>query len=203
MPVILPTLIILSAAIGGFLLSVLFIRILFRPYSPKKILGFRLHGIVPAILPALARQASLIIQEEYLSKENVAAKLEDPALLQQLQPAIEAHVDHFLAHKLKEAFPLLSNFMGEKTLIKFKAAFLEEVETILPDLLKSYSGTLLAQWNLNQLLENRLNSLKMESLEKNIHQKAARQLKLFYMAGALGGGITGMVQVILIKLINT
>ena len=200
MPVILSTLIIIIAAIGGWLLSVLFVRILFRPHSPKQFIGFRLHGIVPALLPGLARYASRMVEDEFLSEEKIAAKLDDPALMQELKPAIEAHIDEFLAVKLKEAFPLLSNFMGEKTLTKFKAAFLTEVETILPDLLKNYSGRLLNQWQPQQLLAEKISNIDLQELEKMVRQQARRQTRLFYLAGAALGALTGIIQVFVVHL---
>ncbi|MBC7934609.1 MAG: hypothetical protein H7Y86_04515 [Rhizobacter sp.] len=200
MPVILSSLIIIVAAIGGWLLSVLFIRVLFRPHSPKKFIGFRLHGIVPALLPGLAAYASRMVQDEFLSEEKIAAKLDDPALMQQLKPDIEAHIDEFLATKLKEAFPLLSNFMGEKTLLKFKAAFLTEVETILPDLLKRYSGRLLNQWQPHQLLAEKIRGIDIKALEQLVQQQAAKQVRCCYLAGALLGGLVGAIQVLIIYL---
>ncbi len=202
MPVILSTLIIFIAAIGGYCLSVLFIRALFRPYSPKNIAGFRVHGIIPAILPQVAKYASGKIEEKFLSEELIATKLSDPALMQELKPAIEDHIDEFLKVKLKEAFPLLSNFMGEKTLKQFKAVFLTEVEEILPILLKNNAGKLANQLQPEKLLSEELNNIKMSSLENMMKKHAKRQITLFYLAGAILGGIVGIIQVLIIYFIK-
>jgi uncharacterized membrane protein YheB (UPF0754 family) len=200
MPVILSTLVILLAALGCWLLSVLFIRILFRPYSPKDFIGFRLHGIVPALLPRIAEYAGNMVQTELLSQDKIAAKLSDPALMDALRPEIESHIDQFLQTKLKEAFPLLSNFMGEKTLGKFRSAFLTEVETILPELLKNHSGRLIGQFNPEQLLAEKLNSSRISEMEAMVHQHAGRQIKLFQLAAALLGLLLGIIQVLIIHL---
>lgn len=200
MPVILSTLVILVAATGCWLLSVLFIRILFRPYSPKDIAGFRLHGIVPAVMPGIARYASDLVQHEMLSPEKIAARLDDPQLMQQLRPEIETHIDQFLQTKLKEAFPLLSNFMGEKTLGKFKAAFLTEVETILPDLLKKNAGKLLEDWQPAGILADKIKRLDMAAIEKSVQLEAGRQIRSFQLAAFMTGIVLGTVQVILIHL---
>lgn len=203
MPVILSTLIICIAVTSGWLITVVFTRILFRPYSPKEIVGFRFSGILPAMLPGLAAQVSGMMEEEFLSPEKIAAKLDDPLLMQQLKPEIETHIDEFLKTKLKEAFPLLSNFMGEKTLSKFKEAFLTEVETILPDLLKSYSGRLLEEWQPVQLVKDRISNINIEHIEMMVKKKAARQIRLLRLAGALLGLLTGILQVIIIYFLNT
>lgn len=200
MPVILSTLIICIATVSGWLIAVFFTRILFRPYSPKEIIGFRYSGIIPAMLPGIAAQVSGMVEREFLEPGKIGATLDDPALMQQLKPEIEAHIDEFLKTKLKEAFPLLSNFMGEKTLSKFKAAFLTEVETILPVLLKNYSGKLLEQWQPAQLVSDRINNISIAQIEALVKQKAARQLGLLQLAGAILGLIAGIVQVIVIQL---
>ena len=200
MPVLLSTLIICIAVISGWLVTVIFTRILFRPYSPKEIIGFRFSGILPAMLPGLAVQVSGIVEKEFLSPETIAAKLDDPLLMQQLKPEIETHIDEFLKTKLKEAFPLLSNFMGEKTLSKFKEAFLTEVETILPGLLKTYSGRLLEEWQPARLVKDRIIHINVEQVEMMVRKKAARQLRLLRLSGALIGLFTGILQVIIMYL---
>ena len=203
MPVILSTLIILIAALSGWFLSYLFIRILFRPYSPQEIFRFRLHGIVPAMLPALASKLGYTVKRQFLSDDRIAAKLTDPALLAQLRPDIERNVDEFLSIKLKEAFPLLSNFMGEKTLNKFREAFLSEVETILPELLNKYSKTLLQQWEPEKLLAEMINGLDVREIEITVRAQAGRQIRLFQMAGFVLGAAAGFLQLLLIWLHST
>lgn len=201
MPVILSTLLIVIAVLSGWLIAVFFTRILFRPYSPKDILGFRFSGIVPAMLPGLAAQLSAIVEKEFLSQDKIASRIGDPALMQELKPEIEEHIDAFLKTKLKEAFPLLSNFMGEKTLSKFKAAFLTEVESILPDLLKNYSGRLMDQWQPAQLVREKISHIDVAAIEKMVRQQAGRQLMLLQLAGALIGLVCGIIQVLIIRLI--
>jgi uncharacterized membrane protein YheB (UPF0754 family) len=200
MPVILSSLIILIAALGGWFLSYLFIRILFRPYSPKDIIGFRLHGIIPAILPELAPQLMGILKNGPLNEEKIAAKLDDPALLQQLKPDIETHVDEFLKVKLKTAFPLLSNFMGEKTLSKFKEAFLAEVEAILPGLLKKHARVLLNQLQPETAAAELFKHIDVAGIERMVYQKATRQLWLFQLGGLITGAFIGLLQLLVIYL---
>lgn len=199
MPVILSSLIILIAALGGWFLSYLFIRILFRPSSPKDIIGFRLHGIVPALLPGLAPQLMQLLKSGPLNEEKIAAKLDDPALLQLLKPDIERHVDEFLKVKLKEAFPLLSNFMGEKTLAKFKEAFLSEVESILPGLLKKHAGILLQRLQ-PETAAAFVEDIEMAGIEQMVRKSAARQLRLFQLGGLVAGAVIGLLQLLVIHL---
>jgi len=190
-------LIILIATAGGWLTTVLFLHLLFKPYYPFKLMGFSISGILPALQPGLAKDFAAAIVKNYLSKDEIAYKLSNPVLIHQLRPEIETHVDKFLQEKLPEAFPLLSKFMEDKTLSKFKEAFLSEVELIFPVMLKSYSEKLMSEWKPQQQIEEKLNAISIPLLKEMIEKHTSRQLKLFKLYGALGGAILGIIQCLL------
>ncbi len=194
-------LMILVATAGGWLMAVLFLNLLFKPYYPIKLMGFSVSGILPALQPGLAKDIAAAIVKNYLSKSEIADKLSNPALMHQIRPEIENHVDKFLQEKLPEAFPLLSKFMGDKTLLKFKEAFLSEVELIFPVMLKSYSQKLISEWKPQQQIEEKLNAMSIPLLKELIEKHASRQLKLFKLSGALAGAILGIIQCLLLLII--
>jgi len=68
------------------------------------------------------------IEQKIISAEN----------LEKLKPEIEKHLDDFLNHKLREVFPILSKFIGVKTINQLKDAFLTELETIFPVMINRY-----------------------------------------------------------------
>lgn len=190
-------LMILIATAGGWLMAVLFLNFLFKPYSPSNFFGFSISGIIPVLQPRLAKDIAAAIVKNYLSNREIENKISNPALMVQLKPEIENHVDRFLQEKLPEAFPLLSKFMGEKTLLKFKEAFLAEVELIFPAMLKSYSQKLMKEWKPQQQIEDKLNALSIPVLKEMIDKHASRQLRLFKLSGALAGAILGIIQCLL------
>ncbi|RYY44782.1 MAG: hypothetical protein EOO06_17550 [Chitinophagaceae bacterium] len=199
MPLAESCLVILVAALGGLLFSVFTVKLLFRPHVSQKLFGLELQGILPSMMPALAGYASAKLGEKFENSTDLSKKIADPELLEELKPTIEAHVDSFLKVRLKEAFPLLANFMGEKTLLKFKEAFLTEVQIILPDLLISYSKKFFKQLNLQESIAAELKLVDLVALEKLIRDKAGNQLKFFYFAGTLLGSLIGLIQVILVN----
>ncbi len=194
MPVLSSYLVIIIAAFGGWLIALVFLRIMFWPYTTKKISGFTIKGILPKLQPILAKDIAAAIGQKYLSKQVIEEKLSNPELMLQLRPEIEHHVDQFLKEKLPEAFPLLSKFMGGKTLLKFKEAFLSEVEIIFPAMLKSYSQKMIRQYMPAQLIEDELNAISIPAVEEVIYRRAARQIFLFKLIGFLAGGLVGMLQ---------
>jgi hypothetical protein len=202
MSVYVPYLLMLIAAMGGWLITEFFLRFLFYPFTPKKIIGFSITGILPAMQFSLSKDIAAAIVQKYLSASILEDKVSNPALIQQLRPEIETHIDRFLKDKLPEAFPLLSKFMGEKTLFKFKEAFLSEVEIIFPAMLKSYSEKLMEEWNPKLVLENKLLTISIPAVRNVFYKQASRQIFLFKLTGIFIGILVGVLQWLLLLLIH-
>jgi uncharacterized membrane protein YheB (UPF0754 family) len=185
---------ILIAAVGGWFVNSLYLKLLFKPYLPKKIAGFTLHGVLAALQPSIATNVAAAIARKYLSEERIEQKLNNPAVLAELKPEIERHVDQFLSQKLPVTFPLLSKLMGEKTILKFKDAFLNEIDMIFPVLIKKYSGSLVQRIDAQGLIEQEINAVSMQELKETIYKHTSRQLFAFKLTGAIAGAITGLLQ---------
>jgi uncharacterized membrane protein YheB (UPF0754 family) len=193
-------LLILLSALGGYCIAYLFLKILFKPYNSITIAGFRLVGFVPHLQANWGDAIAAAIKQEYLSEEKLLQQLTNPAMINQLSPAIEAHVDLFLKEKLNETFPLLYKMMGEKTLQKFKAAFLEEVETILPNLLQQYGSHLIKSDQIEKAIATQIKQLAPPTLEAQLHQIAGNYISQFKIAAMLVGMLIGLLQTILVYL---
>ena len=194
-------LLVLLSAFGGCCMAHLFIKILFKPYVPKKITGFSVQGIVPFVLKNQSHLIAAAIRQEFLSEKLLQQVLDNPTLLQQMAPAIEAHVDLFLNEKLSEAFPLLYKFMGEKTLQKFKNTFLEEVETILPSILQQYGTKLLQSNKIEQGIADQIRQLSAPQLEASLHRFAHHYIRRFKIVATLLGTLIGLLQTVLVYLL--
>lgn len=194
-------LLVFISAFGGWCMAHIFIKILFKPYVPKKITGFTVQGVLPFVQNNLSDSIAAAIRQYFLSEKMLQTQLQNPALLQQMKPAIEAHVDLFLKEKLSEAFPLLSKFMGEKTLQKFKEAFLTEVETILPGMLQQYGTMLLKSDQIEQNIAEQIRQIPLATVEAHLHQFAKQPIRTFKIAATLVGLLIGLLQSILVYLL--
>jgi uncharacterized membrane protein YheB (UPF0754 family) len=194
-------LLVAIATTGGYCITALFTRLLFRPLEPVQMPGFVLQGFVPAVIPELATYLAGAIDEKLSSGNSIGKVLDDPELLQQLKPEMEGHIDIFLRDKLPAAFPLLAGMMGEKTKATLKGAFLDEVETIFPSVMKSFSSQLFSKLQPLELIEKHLAAINISSLEKIVYRKAGRQLLHLKLAGAFAGFLLGTIQVFVIEIL--
>ncbi len=203
MPLYSSILLLCIASLGGYVVAALFTRLLFRPSEPKNIAGLRLHGLLPAIVPGFSGFIAAAIEQHLRSSQSLEKAIEDPALLQQLKPEMENHIEIFLRDKLPIAFPLLAGMMGEKTKASLKAAFLEEVETIFPSVMKSFSGEFMARIETASLIKKKLGTIDWKGLEKMLHVKAGPQMLSIKLAGAVAGLGVGLVQLAIIHYLGS
>ncbi len=201
MPASYAYLIIFVSAFAGWAFASSVIFFLFKPQLPVKILGFTIWGVLPALQNRFAKELASSISARYLQPALIASHLNNPALLQQLTPEIELHVDNFLEQKLPETFPLLAKLMGEKTLAKFKTAFLAEVEVIFPALVTSYSAKILEELHPNLWIENEIKGVSTLLLKDLIKEKMGKQLLFFKIIATVAGASVGAIQWLLITFI--
>jgi hypothetical protein len=83
---------------------------------------------------------------KYLRKEIASIQIETfvnqdtaNAQFEAVLPLIDQQLDHFFTHKIGEKLPMVSMFIGEKTIGQLKAVFIEELGMIFPSLVSALS----------------------------------------------------------------
>lgn len=81
-----------------------------------------------------------------------------------LKPLINEKLDEFFRHKLGQKMPMISMFIGDKTIDELKGIFMEELAVLFPALLNQFSANLNKdlqhQWQsrFNQIVYQKINS---------------------------------------------
>jgi uncharacterized membrane protein YheB (UPF0754 family) len=105
------------------------------------------------------------------------------------------HVDKFLNEKLPAEMPVISMFIGDKTISKFKGVFMAELNTLFPDLMKQYVSNLKNEVNFGKIVSEKIAAFPTDKLENLLIQLFNKELRLFKMAGALLGFLIGILQI--------
>ena len=193
---------ILLAAFTGWVTTWIAIKMLFHPRNPIRIFGLTIQGIFPKNQRLIAEKLGQMVSRELLSFDEIEAKVTDPENLQKLRPDIEAHIDHFLRNKLKDVFPMLSMMMGEKTINQLKEAFLQELESLFPVLMKSYMNKLEHDLDLEKIVTEKVAGFSSEKLEDILNQITKREFKFLEFVGAFFGLLIGIAQVLVAYFTN-
>ena len=111
----------------GWLLVWILVKSLFYPYKPIQIGGFRWEG---ALYPMIRT----------FPIETMIPSSSDGGLADAM-PFIDEKLDEFFKNKLKEKLPIISMFIGEKTITQLKGVFMDELQDLFPELIKHFTAT--------------------------------------------------------------
>ena len=100
-----------------------------------------------------------------------------------LKPMINEKLDDFFRHKLSAKLPMISMFIGEKTIEELKEVFMEELALLFPFLISEFSV------HLNKDLHTQWD----QKFSKIIQQKIIQASRPFRWVAFALGAIWGMV----------
>ncbi|HWR32940.1 MAG TPA: DUF445 family protein [Chitinophagaceae bacterium] len=191
---------VISAFIG-WVTNWVAIKMLFHPREPKKILGITFQGIFPKRQQQFAEKLGKIISNEFLSFTDIEQKISNPENLKKIMPMIEQHIDDFLRNKMNDEMPVISMFIGDKTISKLKSAFMREIELLFPEVMKYYAGNLRTELDIEHIVIQKVSGFSSDKLEEILYQIMSKEFRFVEIIGAFIGFIIGMVQVIITQFI--
>jgi uncharacterized membrane protein YheB (UPF0754 family) len=185
------------SAFIGWVTNWVAIKMLFHPRQPKKILGITFQGIFPKRQKQFAEKLGKLVSDEFLSFNDIEEKISDPENLKKIMPLIEAHIDDFLRTRLSNEMPVISMFIGDKTINKLKEAFMVEIETLFPKVMRQYAANLKTELDLEQIVISKVSSFSSDKLEEVLLQIMSKEFRFVEIIGAVIGFIIGVVQVLI------
>ena len=108
-----------------------------------------------------------------------------------MRPVINDKLDDFFRHKLSAKLPMISMFIGDKTIEELKAVFMDELALLFPILINAFSE------NLNKDLQVQW----QQKFRKIAQQKIAKATLPFRWVAFLLGAIWGFVIALILPLI--
>jgi uncharacterized membrane protein YheB (UPF0754 family) len=178
------------------------LKLLFHPRKPRKILGFTLHGVFPKRQRQIAESLGRIVGQELLSFDDIEKTITDPQNVQKILPLAEQHIDHFLRTKLKESMPMISMFIGDKTIVQLKTVFMQELEQLFPVIMKNYVANLKNDLDLERIVVDKIANFSSGRLEEMLNQILTKEFRFVEVIGAALGFFIGLLQIFLTLLMN-
>ena len=107
-----------------------------------------------------------------------------------LKPVINEKLDDFFRHKLSSKLPMISMFIGDKTIEELKEVFMEELALLFPMLISEFSA------HLNQDLHAQWE----QKFSKIVQQKVIQAIRPIRWAAFALGAIWGAVIALILPL---
>ncbi|MEI7628933.1 MAG: DUF445 family protein [Bacteroidota bacterium] len=187
---------VISAFIGWFT-NWIAIKMLFHPKVPVKILGITFHGIFPKRQKQFAEKLGKLVSQELLSFSDIEQKISNPDNIEKLMPFVETHIDHFLRVKLAEEMPMISMFIGDKTINQMKAVFIKELQTLFPSIMENYMAQLEKDLDLEKIVIDKVSGFSSDKLEEILQAIMSKEFRFVEIIGGVLGFIIGLLQVLL------
>jgi uncharacterized membrane protein YheB (UPF0754 family) len=190
---------LISAFIGWFT-NWIAIKMLFHPRIPKKILGITFHGIFPKRQQQFAEKLGKLVSQELLSFKDIEQKITSPENLKKIMPVVDAHIEQFLRVKLADAMPMISMFIGDKTIAQLKEVFMKELEILFPQLMSNYMNNLQNELDLEKIVTQKVSNFSSDKLEEILNAIMSKEFRFVEIIGAVLGFVIGVLQLIIAEL---
>ena len=178
------------SALIGFVLNWLGVQFFFKKILREKRL-------------TMATRIGSMASSGFFSFADIEQKISEGDGIKKLMPTIEQHIDEFLRHKLGKAMPVISMFIGDKTINQLKGVFMKELEEILPATIKSYMGNLQEDLDIGKIVTEKITAIPPERLEAMIREAIPAELRIFMVFGAVCGFIIGLIELGFILLVGS
>jgi uncharacterized membrane protein YheB (UPF0754 family) len=178
------------------------LKLLFHPRNPRRVFGFILQGVFPKKQRQIAESLGRIVGQQLLSFGDIEKTITDPQNVQRILPIVEEHIDHFLRSKLKEAMPMISMFIGEKTIAQLKSVFMQELEELFPVILQQYVSHLREDLDLERIVVDKIAGFSNDRLESMLNEFLTKEFRFVEVIGAGLGFLIGLLQILITLLMK-
>jgi uncharacterized membrane protein YheB (UPF0754 family) len=187
------------AALVGWFTNYIAVKMLFHPKEPVNILGvYKLQGIFPKNQKKVAENIGRMVAEELLSSADLKEKLNNPENILSIKELVEAKIDYYLNVTFPKNYPITAAIVGDKRKTKFKGAVMEEVDESVPAMIDSYMANIEEKFNVEHIIQEKVNNLSPERLEDLIMKLLKKEFKFIEYIGAVIGFIIGWIQVLMV-----
>ena len=97
---------------------------------------------------------------------------------------------------------MLSMLMGDKTINQLKEAFLQELESLFPVLMKNYMNKIQQDLDLEKIVTEKVANFSSGKLEDILNQITKKEFKFLEIIGGVFGLFIGIAQVLVAFLTN-
>jgi uncharacterized membrane protein YheB (UPF0754 family) len=183
-------------AIGGLIgltTNWLAVKMIFRPVKPRRLLFFKLHGLIARRQAELAKAIGRVVGNHLVEHKDVLKslnKLDFGGILGKV-------LDRGLGPKIQElrSLPLIGGFLTEERIADIKQSITDSIMTHREDVLDEVEKGLSKGLDVPALVEKKVAAFEILKLEKLILEVANRELRSIVWLGGVLGVLIGAVQV--------
>ena len=194
--------VLILAIIGGvigYITNIIAIKFIFRPINPIKIpiINTEIIGIIPKRRSEIATNIGEIIQDEFLSIDDILNQVITDEDKNKIAEYIQIKIKSILNEKMSFAPSSIKNLIQSYVSDMIE----EEIKNSIDDLSSEMTNKASKRINIQQMIEDKINELDLYELEEIILKVAKNELKHIEILGFVLGFAIGIVQGIIIVIL--
>lgn len=194
---------VLVGTLIGWFTNYLAIKLLFRPYTEKKFLFFRIQGLIPKRKDEIIENVAHIVENELISLSDITEKIKNAEIDDKIiDDLLDKIIGENLKNKILEKNLLLKMFVNDSLMDKIKGyaknGILENKEEIIEKIVEMVEDKI----NFKDIMLNKMENFSLEELEDIILKVSKNELKHIEIIGGILGGIIAIFQFLLLLFTN-
>lgn len=187
-------------AIIGWLTNVLAIKMLFRPIRPIVIpvLNITIQGLIPKRRQDISRSIGEVVEKELISINEIF----DRMVTEENKLEVIAIIKEKLLKVIDYKIPAIIPYSIKSRIIEyFEEQINKDAMSILDSSIDGIINTTVHKINIGDMVERKIDELELENMEKLILSLTSRELKYIELLGGVLGGVIGLIQAVVIRII--
>ena len=182
------------AALIGYITNYIAVRMLFRPHTPKRLLGMTFQGLVPRRQKEIAASLGSMIERDLFSQEDIHAALSGAETAEEATAFLSEQIDAF-AQKIGAQNPMVGMFLQGPLLEQIKQTLAGQMAERFPEFMERVVARVEHRLDVSEIVARKIEGFDLSKLESLIYEISARELKTIEVLGGVLGFVVGLVQV--------
>ncbi|MFQ5465079.1 MAG: DUF445 domain-containing protein [Thermodesulfobacteriota bacterium] len=177
----------------GWLTNYVAIKLLFRPHTPRSVMGVKFQGLIPKRRKEIALSIAHAIERELLTSEDLAGVLGGIDWKKELEKTVEEMVDHRFGNETLRSVPVVG-LVSENLRYHLKYLLTKEIIKQFDKKKDGLVNKFKERVDVKDLIVTKIDRLDTERFEGLLTEFIARELKHLEYLGGVIGLIIGVVQ---------
>jgi uncharacterized membrane protein YheB (UPF0754 family) len=182
------------SALIGYVTNYIAVKMLFRPHSPKRILGFRIQGLVPQRQREIAASLGKMIERDLISHADIQEALKSKETTEEAAAFLNEQIDHFV-QRLASQNPMIGAFLQGPLLEQVKGLLSAQMAERFPVFMERVVERVEGQLDIKAIVQSKVEAFDLTKLEAIIYEVTSRELKTIELLGGVLGFLIGLAQV--------
>jgi uncharacterized membrane protein YheB (UPF0754 family) len=184
----------LTCALIGWFTNVIAVKMIFRPLSPRRILGLRFQGVLPKHQAHFAREMGEVFTTDFITTGEMVERLDVARLYEALKPLIERTFGDVVTDLRARLTEPQRALISDSVIDSVRRQIEKEIEAELPAIAEQVQSQADELVDLTDLVADKLMEIGPAKLEELIYRVAAKELKFIEYYGAVFGFLIGLIQ---------